>query len=354
MIWLTMELLPLNFEPSNHSAIFMSKQNPLQSSAACRWTLQNIEVLFDLSFNDLIYQAHQVHRQNFDANNVQLSTLLNIKTGACPEDCAYCSQSARHKSPLKVEKLMSVEEVREAASKAKKNGATRFCMGAAWRQPKDRDLSLVEEMIRTVSDLGMETCVTLGMLQRHQAERLKKAGLDYYNHNIDTSESYYPEVITTRTFTDRLQTLERVQQAGINVCCGGIIGMGESREDRISMLQTLAQMSPQPESVPINQLVPNPGTPLANQQGVDVFDVIRTIAVARIILPKSMIRLSAGRDNLSEEAQAMCFFAGANSVFYGERLLTTNNQDCKQDQALFARLGIGNENIAVKINPLPD
>ena len=316
--------------------------NDKSSSPALRHNWQPGEAidLFELPFNDLLYQAHSLHRALFDPNTVQQSTLINIKTGACPEDCAYCSQSARYKSGLKAEKLMAVAEVAAAAKAAKDNGATRFCMGAAWRSPGQRDLKQVVEMVRVVKALGMETCATLGMLEQGQAQQLKQAGLDYYNHNIDTSPQYYSKIITTRAFQERLDTLDQVRDAGIKVCCGGIVGLGESRQDRAEMLRTLANLEPHPESVPINNLVPIPGTPLANAGKIDAFEFVRTIAVARILMPQSWVRLSAGRDQMSDELQALCFFAGANSLFYGDRLLTADNADVDHDQALFQRLGL--------------
>ncbi|PHS72395.1 MAG: biotin synthase BioB [Cycloclasticus sp.] len=304
------------------------------------WPLEKIQTLFDTPFNDLLFKAHTTHRENFDANAVQISTLLSIKTGACPEDCSYCPQSVRYDTGLEKEALMEIDAVIEAAKAAKQNGASRFCMGAAWRSPKDRDLDKVTKMVEEVKALGMETCVTLGMLKDDQAKRLKDAGLDYYNHNIDTSEDYYAEVITTRTFQDRLDTIDTVRDAGINVCCGGIVGMGEEEVDRAKLLQTLANMQPQPESVPINQLVQVAGTPLDGVEQIDSLEFIKTIAVARILMPKSQVRLSAGRSEMSDEMQAMCFFAGANSIFYGDQLLTTENPSESADHQLFKRLGI--------------
>lgn len=304
------------------------------------WPLAKIQALFDLPFNDLLFKAHTIHRENFDHNAVQISTLLSIKTGACPEDCSYCPQSIRYDTGLEKEALMEVQAVVEEAKKAKANGASRFCMGAAWRSPKDRDLDKVTMMVEEVKALGMETCVTLGMLEDSQAKRLKDAGLDYYNHNIDTSEEYYKEVITTRTYQDRLDTLDTVRGAGINVCSGGIVGMGEAHEDRAKMLQTLANMEHPPESVPINKLVQVKGTPLEGVEQIDSLEFIKTIAVARILMPKSQVRLSAGRSDMSDEMQAMCFFAGANSIFYGDQLLTTDNPSESADHQLFKRLGI--------------
>jgi len=305
-----------------------------------QWSLEKIQALFELPFNDLLFQAHTLHRENFDPNAVQISTLLSIKTGACPEDCSYCPQSVRYDTGLEKEALMEIQAVVDAAKAAKENGASRFCMGAAWRSPKDRDLDKVTKMIEEVKALGMETCVTLGMLGESQAKRLKDAGLDYYNHNIDTSEDYYSEVITTRTYQDRLDTIDTVRDAGINVCSGGIVGMGEGEVDRAKMLQTLANMEYPPESVPINQLVQVKGTPLEGVESIDSLDFIKTIAVARILMPKSQVRLSAGRSDMSDEMQAMCFFAGANSIFYGDQLLTTENPTESADQQLFKRLGL--------------
>lgn len=304
------------------------------------WTKEEIKALFDLPFNDLLYRAHSVHRRYFDPNQVQLSTLLSIKTGACPEDCAYCPQSARYKTGLESERLMPVADVVARAEAAKAAGATRFCMGAAWRNPKDRDLEKVCEMVEAVRALGLETCVTLGMLKQHQAMRLKASGLDYYNHNIDTDPELYGDIITTRTFQDRLDTLESVRVAGMKVCCGGIVGMGEDRAQRAGMLQTLANLPAHPESVPINMLVQVEGTPLHGTEALDHFEFIRAVAVARILMPRSRVRLSAGRQEMDESTQALCYFAGANSIFYGEQLLTTGNPDVIRDRALFDRLNI--------------
>ncbi len=304
------------------------------------WTREEILDLFALPLNDLLYRAHEIHRRHFDPNEVQLSTLLNIKSGGCPEDCKYCSQSSHYDAGVKATKLMSRQAVRAAARKAKAAGATRFCMGAAWRDLKDRDLPAVTAIIGEVKALGLETCMTLGMLTTDQAERLKRAGLDYYNHNIDTSEEFYKEIITTRTYQDRLDTLRAVREAGLKVCSGGIVGMGESREDRAGMLQTLATLAPYPESVPINMLVPMAGTPLGDRAPLEPLEMVRTIAVARILMPWAYVRLSAGRKALSDEAQALCFYAGANSIFYGERLLTTGNPEEEEDRALLAKLGL--------------
>jgi biotin synthase len=304
------------------------------------WTRAEIAELFALPFPDLIFRAQSVHRANFDPGQVQISTLLSIKTGGCPEDCGYCSQSASHETGLKASRLMAVEAVLADARKAKDAGATRFCMGAAWRGPKDRDLDAVCAMVEGVKALGMETCVTLGMLSGPQAVRLKQAGLDYYNHNIDTSPEYYGEVISTRSFQDRLDTLEEVRNAGIHVCCGGIVGMGEAESDRIGMLHALATLPQHPESVPINALVAVKGTKLADSAPIDGIEFVRTIAVARITMPRSMVRLSAGREAMSAETQALCFLAGANSIFYGEKLLTTANPQTGRDQRLFTQLGL--------------
>jgi biotin synthase len=304
------------------------------------WSKQEISALFDLPFNDLLFQAQSLHRQHFDPNQVQVSTLLSIKTGACPEDCGYCSQSAKNDAEIERERLLPLEEVIEKAQLAKDNGASRFCMGAAWRNPTDKNLEKVIEMVSAVKSLGMETCVTLGMLTDQQTQRLKEAGLDYYNHNLDTSPEYYGDVITTRTYDDRLDTLQHVRDAGINVCSGGIIGMGEQRSDRVSLLQQLANLPQHPESVPINMLVQVEGTPLHGVDALEPLEFIRTVAVARIMMPESYVRLSAGRTEMSDETQALCFLAGANSIFYGDKLLTTDNPDENHDQALFDKLGI--------------
>lgn len=316
------------------------------------WKLEEIEPLFDLPFNDLIYQSHTIHRENFNPNSVQISTLLSIKTGACPEDCSYCSQSARNDTGLERERLLPLDEVITAASEAKANGSTRFCMGAAWRNPTDKNLDRVIDMVGAVKDLGMETCVTLGMLEKKQADRLKQAGLDYYNHNLDTSPEFYGEVITTRTYQDRLDTLEHVRDAGINVCSGGILGMGETRRDRARLLQELVNLPEHPQSVPINDLVQIQGTPLDGIDRLDSFEFIRTIAVARILMPTTYVRLSAGRAEMNDEMQALCFFAGANSMFYGERLLTTDNPDENHDAQLFSRLNIQREKHIIQGGPI--
>ncbi len=304
------------------------------------WGEDQVLALLELPFNDLIFKAQIIHRQHFNANEVQLSSLLSIKTGACPEDCGYCPQSAHYKTGIKADQLMAVDDIVNAAKNAKRNGATRFCMGAAWRNPKDDDLETVAEAIQNVKMLGLETCATLGMLTADQARRLKQAGLDYYNHNLDTSAAFYSEIISTRSYDDRLQTLNFVRECGIRVCCGGIIGMGESRTDRAALITTLANLPVYPESVPINMLVQVPGTPLHGAEKPDVFEFVRTIAVARITMPTAYVRLSAGRDEMSDELQAWCFFAGANSIFSGEKLLTTGNATVTHDQSLFERLGI--------------
>ncbi len=304
------------------------------------WRRDEIEALFALPFNDLLYRAHTVHRQYFDPNAVQVSTLLSIKTGACPEDCAYCPQSTRYDTGLEVEKLMEVEAVLEQARAARASGATRFCMGAAWRSPKARDMPYVVAMVEGVRELGLESCMTLGMLTKEQAAELAEAGLDYYNHNLDTSPEYYGDIITTRTYRDRLDTLQHVRDAGMKVCSGGIVGMGESANDRAGLLQELANLPQHPESVPINMLVRVEGTPLADEEDLDPFEFIRTIAVARILMPASHVRLSAGRESMNEQMHALAYFAGANSIFYGEKLLTTPNPQANADMELFGRLGI--------------
>ncbi|MCW9089424.1 MAG: biotin synthase BioB [Gammaproteobacteria bacterium] len=304
------------------------------------WNIEEIEQLFALPFNDLLFQAQQIHRQHFEPNTVQVSTLINIKTGGCAEDCGYCSQSAHFDTGLAREALMAVDEVVSAAKTAQEGGATRFCMGAAWRKPRTNDMDLVIAMIKGVKGLGMEACVTLGMLEPEQVQQLKEAGLDYYNHNIDTSPEYYDKVVTTRKFADRIDTITRVREAGINVCSGGILGMGEERRDRAAMLQELANLPAHPDSVPINLLVKVPGTPLGETPELDIFEFIRTIAVARLMMPASYVRLSAGRETMHDEAQALCFLAGANSLFYGDKLLTTENATTDHDKALFQRLGI--------------
>jgi biotin synthase len=310
------------------------------AEASPRWNAAQVREIHDLPFNDLLFQAHTVHRTNFDPNIVQLSRLLSIKTGGCPEDCGYCSQSAHYPTGLKASKLMEVERVIEEARKAKQGGATRYCLGAAWRNPKQRDLDSVMAMVQGVKALGLETCVTLGALSPSQADSLAEAGLDYYNHNIDTSERFYKEIITTRSFADRLETLGRVRAAGIKVCAGGILGMGETVEDRIDMLVTLANLPIPPESVPINMLIPMPGTKLADAPPVDPIDFVRIIALARILMPQSHVRLTAGRTKMTDEMQALCFFAGANSIFVGDTLLTAANPGDDRDSSLLRRLGL--------------
>ena len=304
------------------------------------WRVAEVLALFERPFSDLLYEAQTLHRTVFDPNVVQLSTLLSIKTGGCPEDCAYCPQSVRHDAGLDAQPLLDCEDVVAAARIAKARGATRFCMGAAWRSPKDRDLDKVAAMVAAVKGIGLETCVTLGMLRPHQADRLKAAGLDYYNHNLDTSPEYYGAVITTRTYRERLETLACVREAGIRVCCGGIVGMGEDRRDRAGLLTELATLPEHPESVPINMLVRVAGTPLAEAGALDAFEFVRTVALARILMPRAVVRLSAGRSLMSDELQALCFLAGANSIFYGDKLLTTDNADAERDLRLFERLGL--------------
>ncbi|HUT40097.1 MAG TPA: biotin synthase BioB [Gammaproteobacteria bacterium] len=304
------------------------------------WSRAEVRALFEQPFNELLFQAHSTHRAHFDPNAVQVSTLLSIKTGGCPEDCSYCPQSVHHDTGLEAERLMDIEAVVTAARRAKAAGATRFCMGAAWRNPKGRNFERVLEMVERVRAEGLETCATLGMLDGEQAAALKQAGLDYYNHNLDTSPEFYGEIITTRTYDDRLDTLAHVREAGINVCCGGIVGLGEGREDRVSMLCELANLPEHPGSVPINRLVKVEGTPLDEQPDIEPLEFVRTLAVARILMPASYVRLSAGRTDMSDELQALCFFAGANSIFYGEKLLTTGNPDTARDDALFAKLGL--------------
>lgn len=304
------------------------------------WSYKEVEVIFSQPFNDLLFQSQEIHRQNFNPNEIQVSTLLSIKTGACPEDCKYCSQSAHYKTEIEKEKLLEVNHVLEAAKKAKETGATRFCMGAAWRNPPSRDMPYIIEMVKGVKNLGLETCMTLGKLNKEQAEELAMAGLDYYNHNLDTSAGFYEQIVTTRTYEDRLQTLSKIREAGIKVCSGGILGLGETRKDRINLLIQLANLSQHPESVPINRLVKIKGTPLEKVEDLDYFELIRTIAVTRILMPESYVRLSAGREQMSDEVQALAFFAGANSIFYGDRLLTTSNPQYEKDLLLIEKLGI--------------
>jgi biotin synthase len=329
------------FEPAMPETA--SSRRPLAAAArpgAAPWSVDAVARLFERPFGDLVFEAQRVHREHFEPNTVQLSTLLSIKTGGCPEDCGYCPQSAHHDTGLQAEKLLPLDEVVAAASAARAKGATRFCMGAAWRGPKDQQLAPVLDMVRAVKALGLETCVTLGMLQEGQAERLREAGLDYYNHNLDTAPEFYGAIVSTRTYQDRLETLERVRGAGINVCCGGIVGMGESRLQRAGLIAQLANLDPYPESVPINNLVRVAGTPLAGTEPLEPLEFVRTIAVARITMPRAMVRLSAGREEMDDAVQALCFLAGANSIFYGERLLTTANPQADRDRALLGRLGI--------------
>ena len=307
---------------------------------AKQWDRASIQALFDLPLMDLIFEAQTVHRANHKPNTVQLSSLLSIKTGACPEDCKYCPQSARYKTGLKTERLMPLDQIVASATEAKANGAERFCMGAAWRTPKDSDIEQVSEAIAAVKALGLETCATLGMLKPEQAEKLADAGLEYYNHNLDTSPEFYGEIISTRTYDDRLETLENVREAGMKVCCGGIVGMGETKTDRVGLIEALANLEPYPESVPINNLVKVAGTPLGELEDIDPFDFVRMVAVARITMPTSYVRLSAGREEMNDQLQTMCFMAGANSVFYGDQLLTCNNASVEHDRELFAKLGI--------------
>ena len=311
-----------------------------EPAADARWSVEAIEALFALPFNDLLWKAQQVHREHFDANEVQLSTLLSIKTGGCPEDCGYCPQSVHHDTGVEAGKMLDIKAVLEAASCAKSQGATRFCMGAAWRAPKDRDIEKVAELVSGVKAMGLETCCTLGMLSESQAQTLKEAGLDYYNHNLDTAPEAYGRIISTRDYQDRLDTLENVRRAGMNVCCGGIVGMGESRRERAGLVAQIANLTPYPESVPINELVQVEGTPLAGTDKLDPLEFVRTIAVARITMPTARVRLSAGREQMSEAVQALCFLAGANSIFYGDKLLTTGNPQSERDRALLDKLGM--------------
>jgi len=324
---------------SNPPSTSTGATHPLPQPTA-RWSIGEVEALFGLAFNDLLACAHQTHRAHHPANEVQLSTLVSIKTGGCPEDCAYCPQAARYDTGLSSGALLPLAAVVAAAAAAKAAGATRFCMGAAWRGPRQRDLEPVLSMVREVKALGLETCATLGMLKEGQAEALRQAGLDYYNHNLDTAPEFYGQIITTRAYRDRLETLARVRDAGINVCCGGIVGMGESRAERAGLITQLANLDPYPESVPINNLVQVEGTPLYGTEPIDALEFVRTVAVARITMPRAMVRLSAGRRELGDGIQALCFFAGANSVFYGDKLLTTGNPDVEADRALFRRLGL--------------
>jgi biotin synthase len=332
---------------SSQPVIFRSKPAPVAEITADVWPVDDVLALFNLPFNDLLYRAQQVHRENFDPHEIELASLLSVKTGGCQEDCGYCPQAARYDTGVKAQKIMPLDEVLAAARNAQEHGATRFCMGAAWREPKDRDLDHIEAMVRGVKAMGMETCATLGMLADHQAKRLKDAGLDYYNHNLDTAPEFYGNVISTRDYEDRLNTLERVRDVGIKVCCGGIVGMGESRRQRAGLVAQLANLKPYPESVPVNNLVQVEGTPLHGLDALDPFEFVRTVAVARITMPKARVRLSAGRREMGEAIQALCFLAGANSIFYGEKLLTTGNPDLKEDQALLEKLGLHARGTAV-------
>lgn len=313
---------------------------PGNSGHMLRWNVAEILALLDMPFNDLLYRAQTVHRQHHDPNGVQLSTLISVKTGGCPEDCGYCPQAARYHTGVENQAMLSIDEVMTAASAAKAKGASRFCMGAAWRGPKQRDIEQMTEMIRAVKSLGMETCATLGLLKPGQAQQLGEAGLDYYNHNLDTAPEFYEEIITTRQYQDRLDTLQEVRDAGINVCCGGIVGMGETRESRAGLIAQLANLNPYPESVPINHLVQVKGTPLYGTEALDPLEFVRTIAATRITMPKAMVRLSAGRQEMSDAVQALCFLAGANSIFYGDKLLTTSNPETDRDRALLDKLGL--------------
>ncbi len=337
-----MSLHPVSFHPAGGAAAQTGS-----ASTAGTWPVAAVVALFDLPFNDLLFRAQQVHRQHFDPTEVELATLLSIKTGGCPEDCGYCPQAARYDTGVTAQKILPLATVLDAARQAKAAGATRFCMGAAWREPKDRDLLQVEQMVREVKALGLETCATLGMLGVGQAEKLKHAGLDYYNHNLDTAPEFYSNVITTRDYQNRLDTLGRVRGAGIKVCCGGIVGMGESRLQRAGLIAQLANMDPYPESVPVNHLVQVEGTPLYGIDALDPLEFVRTIAVARITMPTARVRLSAGRRQMGESVQALCFLAGANSIFYGDKLLTTGNPDVAEDQALLVKLGLHARNVSV-------
>ena len=331
-------------QPSNHTNSITKKQLAQNASKETdtleSWSISQIEELLNLPFNDLIYQAQLVHRKYHDANKVQLSTLVSVKTGGCSEDCGYCPQAARYHTEVDDEDMLSLDKVVSAAKEARGQGASRFCMGAAWRGPKQRDIEKITEIISAVKGLGLETCATLGMLKPGQAEQLSDAGLDYYNHNLDTAPEFYGEVITTRAYQDRLNTLDSVRSAGMHVCCGGIVGMGESRNARAGLIAQLANLNPYPESVPVNKLVQVKGTPLYGTDELDSFEFIRTIAAARITMPKAMVRLSAGRSEMSEEVQALCFLAGANSIFYGDKLLTTGNPEAEQDKIMFRKLGL--------------
>jgi len=332
----------INSDYQQKNIVFTKKRPPNTQSVMQKWSKDDITKLFNLSFNDLLFKAHTIHRENFDPNSVQLSTLLSIKTGGCSEDCSYCPQSARYNTEVDNTPILNIEEVMAAARAAKDAGASRFCMGAAWRGPKQKDLDLVKIMVSSVKSLGLETCATLGMLKDGQAEQLKDAGLDYYNHNLDTSPEMYGDIITTRTYQDRLDTLDRVRQADINVCCGGIVGLGENISERVGLIEQLANLEEPPESVPINLLTQVEGTPAMGTEPLDHFEFVKTIAVARITMPKSFVRLSAGRETMDDGVQALAFFAGANSIFYGDELLTTGNPNVEKDQLLFKRLGLKN------------
>jgi biotin synthase len=332
---------------SSQPLVFQAPKTPVEPIVAEKWPVEKIVELFDLPFNELIYRAQTVHREHFDPTEVELATLLSIKTGGCSEDCGYCPQSAKYDTGVTAQKILPLDTVLQAARDAKANGANRFCMGAAWREPKERDLEKVEQMVREVKALGLETCATLGMLGPGQAEKLRAAGLDYYNHNLDTAPEFYGDIISTREYQDRLDTLERVRGAGIKVCCGGIVGMGESRRQRAGLIAQLANLDPYPESVPVNNLVQVEGTPLHGTDPIDPLEFVRTIAVARITMPKARVRLSAGRRQMGEAVQALCFVAGANSIFYGEKLLTTGNPDVDEDRALLEKLGMTARGTAV-------
>lgn len=328
-------------ETTQHKLQFQKQVKTIEAET---WPVEEVMALFDLPFNELMYRAQSAHRANFPQGDVELATLLSIKTGGCEEDCGYCAQAARYDTGVKAQKIMDVREVLDAAKAARESGATRFCMGAAWRSPKDRDMDKVEEMVREVKALGMETCATLGMLKEEQAQRLAAAGLDYYNHNLDTAPEFYGNVISTRDYQDRLDTLGHVRSAGVKICCGGIIGMGESRRQRAGLIAQLANLNPYPESVPVNHLVPIEGTPLHGLPPLDPLEFVRTVAVARITMPKARVRLSAGRRELGEAVQAMCFMAGANSIFYGDKLLTTGNPEAEDDRVLLDKLGLKTRN----------
>ncbi|KAF3996875.1 biotin synthase BioB [Glaciimonas immobilis] len=331
---------PINFQSG-------TAQKIVAQAADAAWRVEDVLAIFNLPFNDLMFRAQQVHRENFDPTEVELATLLSIKTGGCPEDCGYCPQAARYDTGVVAQKILPLETVLDAARQAKANGATRFCMGAAWREPKDRDLEHVEDMVRGVKALGLETCATLGMLGEGQAERLKQAGLDYYNHNLDTAPELYGDIITTRDYQNRLDTIDSVRGVGIKVCCGGIVGMGESRLQRAGLVAQLANMTPYPESVPVNNLVQVEGTPLYGIEALDLLEFVRTIAVARITMPTARVRLSAGRRQMGEAIQSLCFLAGANSIFYGDKLLTTGNPEVEEDRALLAKLGMHTRSTAI-------